>query len=371
MRLLLTLIFAAIACAQPTWREAAPILDRYCNECHRAGQVGPFDFTTYEGAAAYAPEILRYITGNKMPPWRAKPSPLAFAHSRAMPDSATATLLDWINGGTREGAAPPLPKRQPQWNLGKPDLIVAQPREHTVAAEKTVDIISFEVPATELGTTTMDRYFDGLELRPSNRTLLHHAVLKVAGQPIAAWAMCDGGVRLPSAVAWQLPRGKALTVELHYFKRNVRPGRDLTRVAFFWAKAKPQRIASLIEVTKPDIRIPAGANLHTEKMRFTLRENVQLHGVLPVFQLLAASVRVKLEGQRDYFLWVEPFEHHVMMGYFLARPLALRRGAALAIEATYDNSTQNPYNPHRQLREVRFAENGLDETFRLWLTISR
>jgi hypothetical protein len=371
MRLLLALAFAAIACAQPTWREAAPILDRYCNECHRAGQVGPFDFTTYEGAAAYAPEIVRYVTGNKMPPWRAKPSPLAFAHSRAMPDSATATLLGWINGGTREGVAPPLTKRQPQWNLGKPDLIVAQPMEHTVAAEKTVDIISFEVPATELGTTTIDRYFDGLELRPSNRTLLHHAVLKVAGQPIAAWAMCDGGVRLPTGVAWQLPRGKALTVELHYFKRNVRPGRDLTRVAFFWAKAKPQRIASLIEVTKPDIRIPAGANLHTEKMRFTLRENVQLHGVLPVFQLLAASVRVKLEGQRDFFLWVEPFEHHVMMGYFLARPLVLRSGAALAIEATYDNSTQNPYNPHRQLREVRFAENGLDETFRLWLTISR
>jgi hypothetical protein len=372
MRVLLALAIPFAGLAQDvTWREVAPLFDRYCNSCHRAGQVGPFDFTTFEGASAYAPEIARYILGNKMPPWRAKASPLAFSNSKALPDSATAAILKWINTGTRPGNAPPLPKRNPQWNLGTPDLILSQPKEHTVSAEKTVEIVQFTIPPAELGNTNKDLYFNAFELRPSNRNLLHHAILKLAGQPIAAAAMCDTGIRLPSGIGWHIPKGTALTVELHYFKRNLRPARDLTRLALFFTPQRPQRIASLLELTKPELRIPAGANLHPEQTTFTVPNDVSLLGILPVFQLLAADVRLKQKGNRDYFLWVEPFEHHLMSSYFLSRPLPLRRGSILQAEAIFDNSTQNPYNPHQQLREVRFAENGLDETFRFWLTVAR
>jgi len=372
MRFCLALLIALSTLAQPvTWREAAPILDRNCNGCHRAGQVGPFDFTTYEAASAYAPEIARYVLGNKMPPWRAKPSPLAFSNSRSMPEQSIAKLLAWINGGSKPGTPAPLTKRHPQWNLGAPDLVASQPKEHTVSAEKTVDIQSFDISPAELGATLQDRYFDAFEFRPSNRNLLHHAVIKIGNQPIAAWAMCDNGIKLPQEVAWRIPRNTPLTVELHYFKRNLRSERDLTRLAFYFTKQRPRRTASLLEITKQDIRIPAGANLHSERTTFTIPSNLQLHAILPVFQLLAAQVRLRQKGQTDYFLWVEPFEHHLMSSYQLARPLNLANGAQIEAEAIYDNSTQNEYNPHKQLREVRFAENGLDETFRIWLTISR
>lgn len=370
MRLLLAILIPVALPAQ-TWRDAASVLDQYCNSCHRAGQVGPFDFTTYEGASAYAPEIARYVIGNKMPPWRAKPSPLPFSNSKALPDAARAKLLAWINAGAKPGPAAPAPKRNPQWNLGPPDLVVSQPTEHTVSAEKTVDIVTFQISPAELGTTTNDRYFNAFELRPSNRNILHHAILKTANEPIAAWAMCDNGIRLPAGVAWRLPKATPLTIELHYFKRNLRPARDLTKLALYFAPQRPRRTASLLEITKPDIRIPAGANLHAEKTTYTVPASVQLHAILPVFQLLAASIRLRLQPQPDYFLWVEPFEHHVMTSYQLARPLAIAKGAKLEAEAIYDNSTQNQYNPHKQLREVRFEENGLDETFRIWLTISR
>lgn len=366
------LILVALGCgAETTWRDVAPLLDRHCNGCHRAGQVGPFDFTTYDAAAAYAPEIARYILGAKMPPWRARPSPVVFSNSRQLPDSVTARLLDWTNTGTKPGVPPPSPKRHPQWNLGAPDLVLSQPREHTVSAEKTVDIVTFDISATELGVEARARYFDAFEFRPSNRNLLHHAILRIAGKPIAAWAMCDNGVRLPQGVAWQIPRGATLTVELHYFKRNLNSARDLTRLALYFAKQPPRRIASLIEIAKQDIRIPAGANLHPERMKFAMPAAVQLHAVLPVFQLLATQIRLKQSTQHDTFLWIVPFEHHLMSSYVLARPMVLARGSTLEAEAIYDNSTQNEFNPHKTLREVRFAENGLDETFRFWLTVSQ
>jgi hypothetical protein len=76
-------------------------------------------------------------------------------------------------------------------------------------------------------------------------------------------------------------------------------------------------------------------------------------------------------GQADWTLWVEPYEHHLMSSYVFERPLGMAKGAKLELEAVYDNSAQNEYNPHKTLREVVFAENGLDETFRFWLTVSR
>ncbi|WP_031498897.1 c-type cytochrome [Bryobacter aggregatus] len=372
MRFALLVLLSPLCAAQaPTWTEIAPLFDRWCNGCHRTGQVGPFDFTTYEGASTYAPEIAREINAAKMPPWGVKPGPLHFSNSRQLPDEVTAKLLAWINANTPNGTAPTLPKRNPQWNLGPPDLIFTQPKEHTVPAEKTVDILSFDIPSAELGTTDKDRDFDAFEFRPSNRELLHHAVLKIGRQPLAAWALCDNGIRLPAGVAWRLPKGQPLTVELHYFKRNLRPARDLTRLALYVPKQQPKRWASLLEIVKTDIKIPAGENLHLEKTSFRIPENLQLHAILPVFQLLADDIRLRIGGQHDYFLWLAPFEHHLMSSYLLAAPLPLKKGTPLEAEALYDNSLQNPFNPHKQLREVHFEENGFDETFRFWLTVSR
>lgn len=366
------LLLPILAWAQePTWRDIAPLLERWCNGCHRAGQVGPFDFTTFESASAYAPEIARYILSSKMPPWRAKPSPLSFSNNRALPEEVTARLLRWINNGTPAGIASPLTRRNPQWNLGAPDLILSQPQEHTVSAEQTVDIVSLTFSPQDLGTLTKARDFDAFELRPSNRNLLHHAILKLGSQPLAAWAMCDNGIRLPKGVAWRLPRGAPLTLELHYFKRNLRSARDLTRLALFFSKQAPKRLASLVEISKLDIRIPAGENLHAEQTQFAIPFQLQVHAILPVFQLLAADIRLRQKGTQDYVLWLEPFEHHLMSSYQLAQPWTLAKGTILEAQAIYDNSTQNPFNPHQKLREVRFAENGLDETFRIWLTVSQ
>ncbi len=354
-----------------TWEEAGAVIDRWCNDCHRPGQVGPFDFTTYDGASAYAPEISRYLLAKKMPPWRAKPGPAEWANSRRIPDRSIGLILDWINQGAKAGREPVVRQRHPQWNLGAPDLVVSQPKEHTVSGEKTVDIVSFAISSKELGTEAQERYVQGIEFRPSNRNLLHHAVLRSGGKALTAWSMTDAGLRLPAGVAWRLPKGMPLEVELHYFKRTLRPAYDLTRLALYFAKQIPRREAYLLEATKPDIRIPAGANLHKEQTKFTIPEAVQLHAVLPVFQLLAHSIRMRPSGRGDWTLWVEPYEHHLMSSYVFAQALPLAKNSALELEATYDNSTQNEFNPHKKLREVVFAENGLDETFRFWLTVSR
>ncbi|MDX2269958.1 MAG: hypothetical protein NW208_17785 [Bryobacter sp.] len=353
----------------PTWREAGPLIDRYCNDCHRPGQVGPFDFTTYDEASAYAPEMIRYLTENKMPPWHAAPGPWRFANSRQIPRPALNTILAWARANAPSGPYTPS-ARHPQWTLGPPDLVLSQPAEHTVSGEKTVEIVSFSIDAATLGTTTSSRYVRAWDFRPSNRTLLHHALLRQNGRPLAAWAMGDTGLSLPPGVAFRLEKGQPLTVELHYFKRTLRPARDLTRLALYFAPRPPARVAYLLEANKPSLRIPANAPAHRETSTFILPASVHLHAILPVFQLLATEVRLGLPRQSPPGLHIQPYEHHVMLSYVLAQPVSLAQGDVLIVGATYNNTTANEFNPHRVPRDVVFAENGLDETFRFWLTVS-
>lgn len=366
MKWLLLAVAVPLTAAVPTYNgEIAALLHKHCTACHRPGQVGPFDFTNYDSAAAYAPELAKYILGEKMPPWRAKPGPVTFSNQRRLPEDVIAKLLAWINGGTPKGtAAAAPPKRHPLWHLGEPDLVLDSPQEHTVSGENTVDIVTLRFPPT-----ATDRYIRAFEFRPSNRALLHHAILRAGKQPLAAWAMCDNGIQVPTGTAWVLPRNTPLEVDLHYFKRTLRPARDLTRLALYYAKAKPARQAFLLSLEKTNLSIPAGANLHSETASYNLSEAVQLHAILPVFQLLAEDI--KLSSSQQTLLWVHPYEHHLMSSYVLARPLPLSKAQTLNAEAIYDNSAQNEFNPHKTLRVVRAAENGLDETFRFHLTVSK
>jgi hypothetical protein len=41
--------------------------------------------------------------------------------------------------------------------------------------------------------------------------------------------------------------------------------------------------------------------------------------------------------------------------YYFARPVPLLKGTRLDVVAYYDNSADNPFNPHRPPRRVRFG----------------
>ena len=54
-------------------RDVAPILNRHCVECHRAGEIGPFALTDYDEVAGWGEMILEVIDQKRMPPWHADP----------------------------------------------------------------------------------------------------------------------------------------------------------------------------------------------------------------------------------------------------------------------------------------------------------
>ena len=54
-------------------KDVEPILEKSCQECHRAGEIGPMPLLTYQQARPYAKAIKASVLEKRMPPWPADP----------------------------------------------------------------------------------------------------------------------------------------------------------------------------------------------------------------------------------------------------------------------------------------------------------
>src|SRR5690242_19738280 len=51
------------------YRDVLPVLQQHCQSCHRAGEIAPMPFVTYEQTRPFAQAIRQAVTSRKMPPW--------------------------------------------------------------------------------------------------------------------------------------------------------------------------------------------------------------------------------------------------------------------------------------------------------------
>jgi len=61
-------------------KDIAPILQKHCVECHRAGEIAPFALTHYDEIVGWADTIVEVIQEGRMPPWHADPKHGKFAN---------------------------------------------------------------------------------------------------------------------------------------------------------------------------------------------------------------------------------------------------------------------------------------------------
>jgi hypothetical protein len=80
-------------------RDVVPILERRCQECHRAGQMAPMALTTYEETRPWARAIRQAVVTRQMPPWFADSCCGAFSNARSLSREEIDTLARWAEGG--------------------------------------------------------------------------------------------------------------------------------------------------------------------------------------------------------------------------------------------------------------------------------
>lgn len=371
-------------------RDVAPILYRHCAACHRPNGSAPFSLLTYREVRDRAALIADAVESRRMPPWLPEPGYGEFAGERRLSEREIGLIRRWADEGAREGdpaALPPAPEWIEGWQLGEPDVVLALPR-FTVPAGGGELFRNLVVPAP-LGET---KYVRAVELRPGNARVVHHARLMVDttdtsrradeadhgpgfdGMELGSSAASPDGFfigwtpgrlasRGPDDMAWRLAPGTDLVLQLH-----LRPGAAPATVApiigLHFSDRPPRRIPTLLLLGSEVIDIPPGERAYVVSDSYELPVDAEILGVYPHAHYLATTMEAFAtlpNGATRRLLRIPAWDFNWQDEYRYAAAVRLPRGTVLTMRYRYDNSAENPRNPHRPPRRVTYGPNSTDE----------
>jgi peroxiredoxin len=386
-------------------KDVAPILSARCRDCHQKGGIGPWAMTSEKKVAGWASMIREVVRTRAMPPWGADRGYGAFANDCSLTVEETRTLVHWVEGGAVESPSDPLvdkpAKVLPEWPLGRPDLIVPLP-EQAVPATGVLPYRMADV-TLELPRDTIIRAVD---LRPSNRKLMHHAFAFVDGQeelpddiaadprvqallerlkgqplPPEIRARLDKRPRgltsffasyvpgmepafFPKGTGKLLPKNAKLTFQLHY-TTNGEAGVDRPRLGLYFAKDKVDHELKVTSAFQLKLDIPPQTKAYpVEAMRTFLKDEV-IYALSPHMHFRGSAMRFIADypdGRSEILLSVPQYDLNWQRSYQLATPKAVPAGTKLRCVGMFDNSATNESNPDPTKR-VHFGEQSWDEMF--------
>ena len=335
------------------------ILNRYCVECHRAGEIAPFSLTQYDELSGWAETIAEVIRDGRMPPWNANPKHGSFRSARRMTDVEEQLIYDWVDSGAPLGNTDDLPE-PPEFVAGwrlprRPDMVIAMSDEaFEVPAEGAVEYQYFVVdPGFE-----RDHWVSATEVVPGNRTVVHHAIVFVKPPGASRWeglgwlgAYVPGQrpMILPHGKARLIPAGSKLIFQMHYTP-NGSVQSDITKVGIIFTednKVKEQTI-TLIAVNR-DFEIPPHAANHL--VRATLKRfppEGKLLAVSPHMHVRGKSFKStahKPDGTTFVLADIPKYDFNWQHVYEFESEIGISEGWEIECQARFDNSTNNLANP--------------------------
>jgi len=387
-RWLVSFAFLAPAFAQPTfYKDVLPLLQSHCQQCHRPGEIAPMPFLTYDQTRPWAKAIREQINARTMPPWFADPNYGHFSNDRSLTPAQISMLSAWAGSGAPAGDqkdAPP-PREWPDgWNIGEPDQVFEMPAPFAIPAKSPVNYQYLILPTHFTG----DRWVEKVEVRPSSRSSVHHAVVYLrepgskwlAGQPegkVFSVPLSEGFTtsdllmvytpgnsfdQWPPGVAKRIKAGSDLVLQMHY-TANGRATEDRTRIGIVFATEPPKQAVLSLQMSNDRFVIPPGDPDYRVQVSGTLPNDALLISMFPHMHLRGKAFEYLItepNGHVETLLKVNHYDFQWQLNYKLRTPRLLKAGTHLTWVAYFDNSANNPLNPD-PTAEVRYGEQSWDE----------
>ena len=368
----------------------APILQKQCQTCHRQGEVAPFTLADYSDAKAWAAEIAEYTQARLMPPWKPAPGYGTFKNERRLTDTEVEMIAHWVESGAPAGdldAVPSAPEFHDDWALGEPDWIAEMPVTYEIEPEGEDEYRQFIIP-TSFET---DMYVQAVDVQPGNRKTVHHVIayLDVNGEArkldaadpkpgyvtegtgpgfksagtVGGWAPGVTPVVLPEGVGYLLPKGADIVMQVHYY-RTGHLERDRTRLGLYFSKAENTAKLHIGDAINSDFVVPAGAGWYAVQAHENFKRDVYLLATMPHMHLIGRDMRLIAttpEGIRHDLIWIQDWDFNWQDIYHYQEPLFLPAGTRVELVAHFDNSAENPANPHDPPVPVGWGEKTTDE----------
>jgi peroxiredoxin len=357
--------------------QIARILQNRCVDCHRKGEIGPFELTQYEEVAGWAETIAEVVRDDRMPPWHADPKHGKFANDRRLSAEEKSLIARWVADGAPQGDPRDLPsprKFVPGWQLPRePDAVFyIREKPYEVPAEGAVRYQYFQVdPGFK-----EDKWLKIAEVLPGNRAVVHHVLVFARASP--GDRLQDGGIGgflvgyvpglrplpLPDGMAKRIPAGSKLIFQVHYTP-NGTVQKDRTKVGFLFADPKEVKHEVITtSAAQRRLRIPPQEPNHRVEATSRSRdEQVLLLGMMPHMHVRGKSFfyeAIYPDDRRETLLDVPRYDFNWQTSYRLAEPKLLPAGTRLHCVAHFDNSEKNLNNPNPQAT-VRWGDQTWEE----------
>lgn len=382
--------------AAPTWVDGvAAVVHRSCAECHRPGESGPFPLLTYDDAFRKRAQIARMVERRLMPPWL--PTHGDFLDDRRLSPTDVDLVLAWVRAGAPRGdaAAEPAPPRFARgWQLGEPDLVLTAPEPVSVPADGPDRFRNLVIPT---GLAEL-RHVAAVEIRPDSPAV-HHAILRLDGTRNArrrdaadaepgfggmamglarapdghfvGWTPGKRVRRNPDGMAWRLWPGNDVVLQLHLTPTG-RPESVRPRIGFYFTDQPTRVQPQAVVLYSEDIDIPPGARDHAVADHLVLPVAARLHGIYPHAHYLCRRMMAWAtlpDGSRRELLRIDAWDFDWQDDYRYRQPVALPAGTRVEFDYRFDNSADNPANPHSPPRRVRHGLESTDEMATLTLML--
>jgi Flp pilus assembly protein TadD len=382
-------------------RDIAPILFHSCAMCHRSGEAAPFPLLAYKDAKSHARQIAAVTQRHFMPPWLPEPGEPKFAEELRLTAEEIGMIQKWVDQGAEEGdpaELPSAPKFVPGWQLGQPDKIIKADKPFVLPASGSDMYWNF-IFRTPVDRT---RWLRAIEIRPGDKRVVHHANILVdrgqsarrqeeqpgagfAGMEIKIasetfdpdshfffWKPGTGPQPEPDGMSLRMDKETDLVLNIHLQpsgkQETIQPSLGL------YFTDKPATLHPMLLQLENDrqIDIPPGEKNFLVTDQFTLPLDVDLLAIYPHAHYLGKEMQAFAtlpDGSVRTLIHILHWDLNWQAVYRYASPVSLPKGTAISMRYTYDNSEDNPANPHDPPQRVVAGNRSSDEMAHLWLQV--
>jgi hypothetical protein len=383
--------------AAPTFsKDIAPILERSCQNCHRAGSIAPMALLTYKDARPWARSIKEKVVRREMPPWHIDRNVgiTKFKEDPSLTDAEIATISNWVDHGAPEGNPADMPSPRQfsdldKWQIGKPDIVVSMKKPYTLKANGQDEYYDIEIdPGFK-----EDVYIQAVETKPDvGFKVVHHATTNLiedaeddpVGLFLNEYAVGKNADIFPENSGRLIRAGSKIHFNLH-----LHPNGEVTPVSvslglkLFPKGAVPKYVAftqHMGEVTDLDLpagqitrsdgyfRLPKPALISAFQPHFHTRGKAQcMEAVYP--DVRADSARPG-PARSETISCVSNYQFGWSITYPYAEDVAplLPAGTLIHITTWHDNTDNNKFNPNPK-NWVGYGQRTIDEMSFAWVSL--
>jgi hypothetical protein len=157
--------------------------------------------------------------------------------------------------------------------------------------------------------------------------------------------------------------GDCVLLDLHY-KPNGKPELEQPQVALYLHKAAPKDEMSVKVVATGDIYMQPGEKARFYAIGSQMEKPTTIYAVWPHMHYLGRTMKAWVKYPAGYskpLIAIDDWDPDWQLLYYLKTPMKVPAGSRIYVTGTYDNTKNNPRNPHNPPQVVEGGESSKDE----------